>query len=119
MRHKVSEDHCCLSVAERNFEMTTRSNRTEAEPPASFGKHLRAIPFLFCPLVLFFTTSATAQSAPPSPGADSIVWGVYDNFSGEWVVWGDDSVDVNSVVWGEDGSDPDATSPDSVVWGIQ
>ena len=77
-----------------------------------------AIQLLLCALLFCLPLSAKAQDTP-SPSGASIVWGVYDNVSGEWVVWSDDSVDVNSVVWGEDGSDPDAPSQDSVVWGIQ
>jgi len=77
-----------------------------------------AIRFLLCALLLCLTASAKAQDTPAPSGA-SIVWGVYDSDSCEWVVWSDDSVDVNSVVWGEDGSDPDTLSTDSVVWGIQ
>ena len=94
--------------------MTICTNRTEVGAQARFARFLRAIPLLLCAALFFFTASANAQDTPSVPSGTSIVWGVYDDASGEWVVWVDDSVDGTSVVWGayDDGLDPM-----SVVWG--
>ena len=99
--------------------MTICTKRTDVGAQARFARFLRAIPFLLCVLLFLWTASAQAQTMPSSPSGTSVVWGIYDDASGEWVVWNDDFIDGPSVVWGADGDDPDAAWIDSAVWGIE
>jgi hypothetical protein len=109
------------------------SNKTDMGPRAGFAARFRALPFLLFILVLLWGASATAQTAPQclaqgveSPEPTSVVWGSADEASGFSVVWGNDSVDENflvwepSVVWGADGSEGfDTIWVDTVAWGIE
>ena len=111
--------------------MTNSSNKTDMGSRTRFATRFRAIPFLLFILVLLWVASATAQTAPQclaqveSPNPTSVVWGDADGASNFSVVWGNDSLDANSlvwetsVVWGVDGSeDFDTIWVDSVAWGI-
>ena len=97
--------------------MTSGSNRTDVGAQLRFAKYFRAIPFLLCLLLVFLTASSKAQTASSSPVGTSVVWGIHDDPSGEWVVWSDDSFNATSVVWGVNGDGSDAVWIDSVVWG--
>ena len=109
------------------------SSRTDIGTSARSAIGLPGIGLLLCALVLFWSASAKAQVAPncgetvaverESPIGTSVVWGGADEFSSQSVVWGNESFDENSVVWGTsvvwgaDGSEAmDAMWIDSVVW---
>jgi hypothetical protein len=112
------------------------SSRTDIGTGARSAKGFRAIPLLVCALVLFWSVSAKAQATPKcgenlaleseSPIGTSVVWGGADEVSSPSVVWGNESFDEDSivwgtsVVWGADGSDQfDTIWADSVVWGAE
>ncbi len=111
------------------------SNRTDVGAKANPARHCRTISFLLCALALFWSASARAQATTQclaresqvldSPNPTSVVWGFTDDVLNPSVVWGNDSVEEDSLawgtsaVWGVDGSESaDSIREDSVVWGI-